>query len=33
MKHEEAFYLGYVTKKRGLKGEVQVFLSLRPIVK
>ncbi len=25
MKHEEAFYLGYVTKKRGLKGEVQVF--------
>lgn len=25
MKHEEAFYLGYVTKTRGLKGEVQVF--------
>ncbi|WP_316799132.1 ribosome maturation factor RimM [Pedobacter frigidisoli] len=25
MKHEEAFYIGYVTKTRGLKGEVQVF--------
>jgi len=25
MKHEEAFYIGYVTKSRGLKGEVQVF--------
>lgn len=25
MKHEEAFYIGYVTKTRGLKGEVQIF--------
>lgn len=25
MKHEEAFYLGYVTKTRGLKGELQLF--------
>lgn len=25
MKHEEAFYIGYVTKTRGLKGEVQLF--------
>jgi 16S rRNA processing protein RimM len=25
MKHEEAFYVGYVTKTRGLKGEVQIF--------
>lgn len=25
MKHEEAFYIGYVTKTRGLKGELQVF--------
>ncbi|WP_443937189.1 ribosome maturation factor RimM [Pedobacter sp. MW01-1-1] len=25
MKHEEAFYIGYITKTRGLKGEVQVF--------
>ena len=25
MKHEEAFYIGYVTKTKGLKGEVQVF--------
>lgn len=25
MKHEEAFYVGYITKTRGLKGEVQVF--------
>ncbi|MFC4211814.1 ribosome maturation factor RimM [Pedobacter lithocola] len=25
MKHEEAFYIGYVTKTKGLKGEAQVF--------
>lgn len=25
MKHEEGFYIGYITKTRGLKGEVQVF--------
>jgi len=25
MKHEEAFYVGYVTKTKGLKGEVQIF--------
>lgn len=25
MKHEEAFYVGYITKTKGLKGEVQVF--------
>ncbi|WP_129717114.1 ribosome maturation factor RimM [Pedobacter sp. SYP-B3415] len=25
MKHEEAFYVGYITKTRGLKGELQVF--------
>lgn len=25
MKHEEAFYIGYITKTKGLKGEVQVF--------
>ncbi|MDR6783533.1 16S rRNA processing protein RimM [Pedobacter africanus] len=25
MKQEEAFYIGYITKTKGLKGEVQVF--------
>jgi 16S rRNA processing protein RimM len=25
MKHEEAFYIGYVTKTKGLKGEIQIF--------
>lgn len=25
MKHEEGFYIGYITKTRGLKGEVQLF--------
>lgn len=25
MTHEEAFYIGYVTKTKGLKGEVQLF--------
>lgn len=25
MKHEEAFYIGYITKTKGLKGEVQLF--------
>lgn len=28
MTHEEAFYIGYVTKTRGLKGEVQIFFEL-----
>ena len=25
MKIEEAFYIGYITKTKGLKGEVQLF--------
>jgi 16S rRNA processing protein RimM len=25
MKHEEAFYIGYITKTKGLKGELQLF--------
>lgn len=25
MKHDEGFYIGYITKTRGLKGEVQLF--------
>lgn len=25
MKHQDAFYIGYITKTRGLKGEVQLF--------
>jgi 16S rRNA processing protein RimM len=25
MKHEEAFYIGYITKTKGLKGEVQLY--------
>jgi 16S rRNA processing protein RimM len=28
MKHEEAFYIGYVTKTRGLKGELQLFFEV-----
>jgi 16S rRNA processing protein RimM len=25
MKHEDAFYIGYITKTKGLKGELQLF--------
>lgn len=28
MKHEEAFYIGYATKTKGLKGEIQVFFEI-----